>query len=276
MNSASRSPAGELLPDFSHSFSRMFPSAGVGMRRFGISENDLAIDFSEGNTPALVTRILEQCAVDPGGRLPAGFFRDLTAGRRLECLLAVAAGADGSPFRFPLHCIGCGQEIELELTLDDIAHQQRESDGIESIEVQIRGGPVLFRKPIGRDQERWAEMDFEDTGEALTTMIGTLAASAHVQELLDPDAIDRIDAAMNEADPLVNFHCSVRCAECGSLNDSFIDLCDVALAALSRMQKQLIVMVHKLASRYHWSEQEIFSVPHWRRETYLNLINAGR
>jgi hypothetical protein len=59
-------------------------------------------------------------------------------------------------------------------------------------------------------------------------------------------------------------------------NDIAIDLCEVALTTLRRLQRQLIVMVHRLASHYHWSEQEIFAVPHWRRKEYLELIAAGR
>jgi len=55
-----------------------------------------------------------------------------------------------------------------------------------------------------------------------------------------------------------------------------IDLCDVALGALRRLQQQLLITVHQLASHYHWSEKEIFSVPAFRRQAYLNLIAAGR
>ena len=262
-------------PEYSGSFG-VFPSSSVGKRRFGIFESDLAIDFTGEATPNLITRILELCTVDPDSRLPSGYFRDITVGRRLECLLALAAGEGGSAFNFPFHCAGCGQEIELELTLEDIGDQQREADLIETVEVEIGGVPYTFRKPCGRDQEEWAKMVFRDQGDAVQSMICALALTHEMPESLDQVTIDFIDEAMYEADPLVNFLCRVTCAECNSPNEFFVDLCDVALGTLGRLQQQLIVMVHKLASHYHWSEKEIFSVPHWRRKEYLDLIAAGR
>jgi hypothetical protein len=276
MNSLSRSSALIPYPAFPPSFAGQFPEAGIGMRRFGIYENDLEIDFVGSDTPALITRILEQCAIDPDGCLPAGVFRELSVGKRLECVLVLAAGGESSAFNFPFRCSGCGQELELELTLDEISGQQREADLIETVEVKIKGERTAFRKPNGRDQENWAGMVFRDEREAAGAMIGTLTVTPAEWETLDAEDLDRIDEAMDEADPLVNFLCHVACGECGEQNEFLIDLCDAALGTLSRLQKQLIVMVHKLASHYHWSEKEVFAIPHWRRIEYLNLIAAGR
>lgn len=262
--------------EFSRSPSGVFPSSDVSMRKFGILESDLAIDFGGEAAPFLITRILEQCTVDPDNRLPVGYFRELPVGKRLECLLAVAVGDEGSAFRFPFHCSGCGEEIELELTLEDIAEQQREADQIETVLVEVRGRRYAFRKPRGSDQERWAGMVFRGDEDAMYAMISALALNDDFPESLDPDMIDVIDEAMYEADPLVNFHCRVTCAECDAPNEFLVDLCDVALGMLGRLQQQLLVMVHKFASHYHWSEGEIFSVPHWRRKEYLDLITARR
>jgi hypothetical protein len=276
MNLASRTTATIPFPELPPSFAAGFPAGGIGMRRFGIFESDLAVDFAGGNIPALVTRILEQCTVDPEDSLPAGFFRGLSVGKRLECLLALSAGEQRSSFNFPFRCSGCGQEIEMELTLDEIAEMQQEADRIETVEVGIGGRSLLFRKPSGADQEKWAGMVFRDEKEAAWAMIGTLAASPEIAESLDAEELGLIDEAMDEADPLVNFLCRVGCAECGAENEFLVDLLDVALGTLGRLQQQLIVMVHKLASHYHWSEKEIFEVPHWRRKEYLGLIAAGR
>jgi len=276
MSSVHSSTAIIPFPGLPPSLAGRLPSVGVGMRRFGIYESDLTIDFAAGNIPLLITRILEQCAVDPNGRLPGGFFRELSVGKRLECLLALAAGEEGSAFNFPFHCADCGQELELELTLEEIAEQQREADLIETVDVEISGKIFAFRKPCGRDQENWAGLIFRDEREAAGAMIGTLAVNPHLPETFGPEDLDLIDEAMDEADPLVNFQCRIGCSECGAENEFLIDLCDVALGMLSRLQQQLIVMVHKLASHYHWSEKEIFAIPHWRRKEYLDLIAAGR
>ena len=276
MNSVHSSTAIIPFPGLPPSLAGQLPAVRVGMRRFGIHESDMAIDFAGGNTSALITRILGQCAVDPDGILPEGFFRELSVGKRLEFLLVLAVGEERPLFNFPFYCEGCGQEVEMELTLEEIAEQQREADLIETVGVEIGGRSATFRKPCGRDQENWAEMVFRDEREAAGAMIRTLAVDPKIMKKLSAKEFDLIDEAMDDADPLVNFLCRIGCSECGVQNEFLIDLCDVALGILSRLQQQLIVTVHKLASHYHWSEKEVFEVPHWRRMEYLDLIAAGR
>jgi hypothetical protein len=153
---------------------------------------------------------------------------------------------------------------------------QGEADRTEVVEVSIDERSLVLRKPSGRDQEHWAAMTFRDETDAARAMIGTLAVDPEIADGLGANELGLIDAAMDEADPLVNFLCRIDCSECGSPNEFLIDLTAVALDMLSRLQQQLIVMVHKLASHYHWSEKEVFEVPHPRRKQYLDLIAAGR
>ena len=164
----------------------------------------------------------------------------------------------------------------MELTLDEIAAIQSRADLIETVDVEVGKHSFLFRKPTGLDQENWANGDFRNGEEAARSMLAILADDPDQTEKLGDMDLDLIDEAMDDADPLVNFRCQIGCLECGAENEFLIDLCDVGLGMLSRLQQQLVVMVHKLASHYNWSEKEIFAVPHWRRTKYLDLIAAGR
>src|SRR5687768_16888078 len=125
MNSIPTSRAFIPLPAFSPSIADADLASSTSLRQFGTNETDLAIDFAGTDPHALITRILEQCTLDPESRLSAGFFRELSVGKRLECLLLLAADEVGPAFSFPFHCTSCSQELELELTLDEIAGQQR-------------------------------------------------------------------------------------------------------------------------------------------------------
>ncbi len=276
MNLASRETPTIPLPELSPTLAAYHLGGEVGLRRFGIVESDLAIDFAVEHPATLVTKLLEQCVVVSDGSLPEDFFRALSVGKRLECLLTLAAAEERFAFNFPFNCGGCAAELEIELTLDEIAAIQREADLVDVITVEVGGERVTFRKPTGDDQENWGEMVFRDEEVAARSMIRTLATSSKSQMKFRAIDFDLIDEAMDEADPLVNFQCRVGCVECGAENDFSVDLCNVALRMLARQQKQLIVMVHKLASRYHWSEKEIFEIPEWRRREYLELIAAGR
>lgn len=276
MNQFAESNAIIDFPSLPDAFAEKFPAAEAArFRLFGTEESDLAIDFSpEAESPALVTQILEQCAISAGDKLSADFFREMSAGKRLECLLRLAAGDEQTEFSFPFKCGSCAAELELNLTLDEIAEQQREADRSERIEIKIAGENLIFRKPLGGDQENWHRQIFSDEQVAVREIIGSLQIFPDKPATgLNDEILPAINEAMDEADPLINFNCTVSCFECGAANLFEIDLYRFALGELRRRQWRLLYAVHRLASRYHWSEREIFAVPDWRRRQYLDLIS---
>ncbi len=276
MNVAPGSNAIGQLSEQTTSFAGFYPASEIRMRNFGILQSDLGINFTTKNTSALITHLLEQCSFDPIGIGSTGFFKNLSIGRRVECLLVLAKGGDHSDFNFPFACSGCKQIIALDITMEEITTLQREADHIETVQIQVMGNNFGLRKPCGHDQEKWAEMVFLDQNEAQIKMINSLTLTENFPAKINAEALQLIDEAMNVADPLINFNCQVTCEECTTKNEIVIDLCDAAINMLKRLQQQLIVMAHKLASHYHWSESEIFAIPHWRRKVYLDLIAVGR
>lgn len=240
-------------------------------RPFGTEESDLSLDFAAANIPALVTQVLAQCSTDGEKRLPDDFLKDLTVGKRLECLLNLAAGGAKSAFFFAFKCGACGQDLEFELMLDEIAAMQAEADALETVVINFENQTAVFRKPNARDQDGWRAAESDGIGAAQVMIRSLQIAPDDVLKLREED-YKRLADAMDEADPLINFSCRVRCADCGAANDFPIDLCEFALGELGRAQQFLIRAVHRLATRYHWSEKEIFAVPHWRRLKYLALI----
>jgi len=86
---------------------------------------------------------------------------------------------------------------------------------------------------------------------------------------------DSIDEAMEEHDPLVGFHLEVNCPECGRATTHAPDLVAAALERLWLAQLDLIEQVHRLASHYHWTEEEISRIPRWRRQAYLARLDGS-
>ena len=264
------------LPEFSQQTASAAAMDEIGFRRFGILERDLDVDFSTPNRAALASRVLDQCTVDARGSLPDGFFEELSIGKRIECLLFLATGSSTANLSFPFKCSGCGEELELELGLEEISSLQREADANDVVVVDIGDRQIELRKSSGRDQLAWCGEVYTDEFNATARMIASLATEPLDITGLDVEHLEAIDAAMDESDPLVNFSCGVDCLECGTANLREVDLFEAALAMLERGQQQMVVMVHRLASIYHWSEQQIFAIPERRREQYMKLIGAKK
>jgi hypothetical protein len=85
--------------------------------------------------------------------------------------------------------------------------------------------------------------------------------------------LEEANRIMEEADPLVDFRLRVNCPFCSMQESYRVDLAELSLRRLRSAQRGLIVGVHRLATRYHWSEREIFEVPAWRRRMYLALLD---
>jgi len=269
--------AGEVipLPPVTTSSAGAWFTEGVGFRGFGKFETDLAVDFSVPNRAALATRVLELCVVDPEGLLSPRHFIELSIGQRIECLLLLAAGGWEKAVSLVFKCQGCGEDLELDLTFKEFSEVQREADQIETVGIDLGERRIEFRKPNGRDQEIWAGTVFQDELDAAARMISSLAVTPDFSVTLGRASVREIERVFEDADPLVNFSCRVRCGECDRLNGYRVDLMETALTQLSRMQTQLIHVIHRMASHYHWSEADVLAVPEWRRQQYLQLIGAA-
>lgn len=260
------------FPFLPSSLADKYPAERLKFRAFGTEKEDLAVDFSQADLPVLVTQILTQCLISRTENLPGQFFWDLSVGKRLECLLRLAAGAENSSFSFPFGCGSCGQQLELELSLAQIAELQSQSDQSETLAIKQKGKKIVFRKPLGRDQQDWQEIDFADERAAIRTIFSSLQLSGEQPADFSDEILPLLEELFDEADPLINFNCRADCFDCGAANRFQTDLLGFALDELRRLQWRLLSTVHRLASHYHWSESEIFAVPHWRRQQYLSLI----
>lgn len=242
----------------------------LGLRRFGIYESDLNIDFSAPR-PFLVTSILDCCTRDARGHaVDRNFFWDLSVGTRTECLLRLITTGDQSEIPLSLRCpnSGCGNELEIELTFGEISELQQQALDDGPIFVTSESSHLKLRRPTGNDQLAWLGRDFALESEAVDQMLSTLIVDGLSQGL----PVTEIARVMEEHDPLVNFTVQVDCPDCKHEFVCEIDLQELSLTRLRQAQFRLLTTVHRLAAHYHWSEEEIFKVPYWRRDQYLSLL----
>jgi len=255
----------------------------LALRPFGLYESDLNVDFNHTARPFLVTRILEGCTRDAqGGAVDQGFFWNLTVGKRIECLLNLTAFGDRSEIPITFLCPNetCGQELETELSLAQISALQDQAYETERVSISFQDELLALRRPTGSDQVGWLKSRFADEEAAAREMFRTLRLEDAVGTAIDRGPLGElaqaVDEAMEEHDPLINFSLRVKCSYCEAESPYEIDLETLSLRWLRQAQLRLLACVHRLAAHYHWSEQQVFSVPYWRRAYYLGLIEKEK
>ena len=231
------------------------------LRRFGALVHDLELDLN-ADGPTVITDLLSCCTLPKADR---DLLWDLPAGKRIECLLVLAALDGAEQFDADFRCRGCGQMFEVILAIDELIAAGRAADSVV-VELQIEGDVRRFRRPTGRDQFAWLARTYPDEAGVVAAMIASLAIDG-----TDVPAI-ALEAALDEADPLLRMLVEAACPDCGSQTAREIDLAGMVLARMRRSQDALFEAVDLLASRYHWSETEIFSLPEWRRARYVELL----
>ena len=246
------------------------------LRPFGLYREDLDIDFRRQRRPYLVTEVLRRCITDTSGATPEeSFFWGLTVGKRIECLSAIAYLDGYRDFESVLRCAddSCKEPMEIDISLESLMALQDKANESECVTVDVNGSAVSLRKPTGADQLTWLHAAYVDEDEAIGAAISTLATGSEMQGTgSNAWLVEPIQAAMQELDPLVSYCLRVKCPACGAELDYEVDLEDMALRRLRDAQARLIEEVHCIASKYHWSEEQILSIPAWRRSRYITMI----
>lgn len=256
----------------------------LALRPFGLYEGDLNVDFDRTPRPVLVTHLLERCTRSTQKEsVEQSVFWDLPVGKRIECLLTLLLSEAESEITLGFRCPNttCGEVSEIAISIEEVAALQEDAYGVDRVEVPVGSDVLALRRPTGSDQLAWLKSTFTDSEAARRAMIRTLLVNdnEHVVahgEMPRDEWLDSIDEAMEDHDPLVNFKLRVRCPSCETTNLIAIDLEELSLRGLRNAQLRLLASVHRLAARYHWSEQQIFAVPSWRRAQYLSLIANER
>lgn len=239
-------------------------------RRFTDEHVDLDIDFNLSR-PELVTSLLASCLYQiEGNNVDAQSAWDWTVSERLQGLLALAHTSTGDSTTAVAICSNedCRGKVELELGLSSFAEENTKT----TIEwLSPNGTTMSCRLPTGQDQLAWQRhaQTKNDTDEAwfVKRLIEQMT-----DETPADDWIDSLGNALETADPLTTLTLDVACPFCNQALAVEVDLELLLIEDLRSQQRRLIEQVHRLALHYHWNENEIVALPHWRREKYLSRI----
>jgi hypothetical protein len=173
---------------------------------------------------------------------------------------------------FSATCGACGSRFDFELAYGDLPVKPA-GTGFPLAEVEVEGQTFTLRLPTGRDQ---ADLLSVPSDERLAYLIRQLVVSPTVDPSwpgeVDPGTLERIEEALEDISPAVLLEVTGPCPECGKNNRVSLE----PYEALDQSGGGLMEEVHRIAWHYHWSEQDILSLPQNRRMRYLRLIDASR
>jgi hypothetical protein len=185
--------------------------------------------------------------------------------------LAVRMGTDRMWLTARCHC--CGEAMDLSVENSALPVKPA-GKGYPFARVSSRRRAWRFRVPTGRDQEAIAGIvdPADATEELLRRCWAPTKNNPASSPRFSPDAVARIEAAMDDVAPQVATEATTTCPACGEELSVPVD----PYALLLLGERSFFSEVHTLASAYHWSEGEILAMPRARRQVYLKLIDEAR
>lgn len=237
-------------------------------RPFGCVE-DLDIDFTTKDRPALVTMLLASCG---SPREPEFWWSQAVAVRIVALLRLLASTESIDHLRLLARCRQpeCMERFEFELPIAALSDSVPQGD---TVQVRLKDElSIVLRRPNGRDLSEWRNLRPPSRRAAIEAMLGSLVVEGHASH---EDEL-ALAEALSAQDPLVAFTVSCICPACGATNEVRVDLEDIVLDKLRRKQRALVREVHRLASHYGWTEAEGLAIPPHRRTHYLTMIENER
>lgn len=237
-----------------------------------LTEAELLTVWAAGRGQGRVGRAL--VLAEAGGADPASSV-DLSIGQRAGFALALREECFGATFPCAVTCPSCAEELEIDLTVDDIRVPAAMAAGATAVTRIDRGGiEVEFRPVTSRDllavREEAGTVRRKLICRCVTraTKGGTTVA---VDELSD-DVLDAVSSALAARDPQADVLLDLDCVTCGHEWQSPFDITDYLWNEVETCARRLVHEVHALAGAYGWSEDQVLAVAPDRRQCYLELV----
>jgi hypothetical protein len=229
-------------------------------------------DGVAASLPARVSSILATVVAEVGG-LPLTVDRAdaLSVADRQFLMRQLAALLGRDDVWLSADCGACRERFDVFIRQSQLPNQDG-STSYPFVELESDDGRCRLRVPNGRDQRLVAGID--DPGEARWA----LAERCFVEgegfwsaPRRDERWLAAVEEALDAESPQVALTARTQCPECGADNDVALD----PYLVLELAPEGLFEDVHSLASTYHWSEEQILSLPTARRRLYLELAGGG-
>jgi hypothetical protein len=207
--------------------------------------------------------------------LDAAAVRNWSVGRRDARLFELRAATFGAAMRCCVTCPRCCEDSEFDLDMRELCAVERGGDIVIR---EFDDCHICARMPTSEDLCAIEHIGNMQAAEALLwercVEIRDQAGQPIAVESIDSQMRVRIEAMLDECDPLLDPGFQVACAECG-LN--WVAPCDaphMLWLDLARSARELLAQVDALARAYGWTEEQILGLSCGRRQLYLAMVEG--
>ena len=192
---------------------------------------------------------------------------DQPLGLRNAALLRLRQALFGDGLSACVDCPVCGEKLEFSVSASQLLARN------ESSRASIEVDGLSFRLPTTRDLARIASTD-DRAGAAHQLLLSLLATDSEADELAAVDLTGKVGAALEEADPCLDFAMNLQCPACGHGWTSSFDVAGFLWDEVEVHARHMLDEVHVLARAYGWTEPEILALSESRRAAYLERVLA--
>jgi hypothetical protein len=208
-------------------------------------------------------------------QLSEGELAALPIGRRDEQLLQLRERLFGSQLLLVVPCPRCGQPLESQVRVDDLACDHVEAEAASYV-AECDGHLVTFRLPASNDL--MALSHDGDAGACRAHLIDRClleVRDSHGQQRavsqLSDDVLADLCRKMEQADPAADMELAFTCPACGSHWQEMFDIASFLWREIHAWAQRTLRDVHILARAYGWPEADVLALSPTRRQIYLEL-----
>ncbi len=192
---------------------------------------------------------------------------DWPLGKQNRALAELQCALFGQNIRGWSRCVACAEQLEFELDAERLAAQPAANPDRT---IDIEG--FVFRLPTSRDLV--SILDEPDPDAGARSLLSRCLLHGAPGHLWTDVELESAGAVMAAADPVAEILLSFECPACGSHFSENLDLGAFLWSSVAASARQVLQVVHELASAYGWSEASILAMSTARRQTYLEMVRA--
>jgi len=209
----------------------------------------------------------------------AGELAELSLGVRDRLLFALRERLFGTRLSSLASCPICAETVEIVCETRDLAIASDELPADASgMRLVAHGHEIVYRRLTSADlltlrpgeppeSSRWRLID--------RCILSTSRAGAPLAaEELPAEVLDAAVEAMAVSDAQADVQMNLTCPSCGAAWQAVFDIAGYLWSEVEAWAHRILLEIHKLASRYGWSESAILSMSACRRQIYLNFEDA--